>query len=363
MTDKRAKLFWQKCKREIAIQTWDFHERLNLSSHPLDKYKTSRNPNIDMKIVLDNPNFEWNFNILSSNPGITFEDMLSTPQFPWSWSQASCNPNITMEIIEQYKDLNWDRFIVCSNPNLTWDYIITYLDVEACDWIALSKHPNITWEIIKNNLNYPWNWSLVFENPNLNWSYAYELRNLLESNIDDMIWEQDMFEIDAIENINRYISNFSNNPNLTWKIVCENPDIEWNYWDMANHPNIKFEHIIRNKILFMNWVNITINPNITWEIIKSNPKLDWFKEGFVENPNITWEIVEKNPQFDWSLIMRNNFKLDRERIIIEEARKHLAAFRIQTYYRNALVNPNTRIGWNKGMSDFKFMQDHLNNQN
>ena len=62
-------------------------------------------------------------------------------------------------------------------------------------------------------------------------------------------------------------------------------------------------------------------------------------------------------------IMRNNFKLDRERIIIEEARKHLAAFRIQTYYRNALVNPNTRIGWNKGMSDFKFMQDHLNNQN
>ena len=50
-----------------------------------------------------------------------------------------------------------------------------------------------------------------------------------------------------------------------------------------------------------------MNPNITWEIIKQNPDKDWNYYYLSMNPNITWDIIKANTDKDWnySLLFQN----------------------------------------------------------
>ena len=56
------------------------------------------------------------------------------------------------------------------------------------------------------------------------------------------------------------------NPNITWKIVQENPDEPWD------------------------WDELSANSNITWKIVRENLDKPWDWELLSANPNITWEI-------------------------------------------------------------------------
>jgi hypothetical protein len=51
------------------------------------------------------------------------------------------------------------------------------------------------------------------------------------------------------------------------------------------------------------------NPNITWDIVKDNPDTPWDYNWLSENPNITWEIVRDNPnkRWDWTSLSMNLF--------------------------------------------------------
>jgi hypothetical protein len=42
-----------------------------------------------------------------------------------------------------------------------------------------------------------------------------------------------------------------------------------------------------------------MNPNITWEIVRDEPNIQWNWNSIPENPNITWEIVRNEPDFMW----------------------------------------------------------------
>ena len=67
------------------------------------------------------------------------------------------------------------------------------------------------------------------------------------------------------------------------------------------------------------------------------------------NPNITWDIIKDNPDKDWKWggISYNPFTKQKTDFMIEEYHKHLMAFRIQYRWKNALVNPNCRLGIRK----------------
>ena len=119
----------------------------------------------------------------------------------------------------------------------------------------------------------------------------------------------------------------SENPNITWEIIENNPDKDWS------------------------WMFISENPNITMEIIENNPDKNWDWYFISCNPNITWEIIENNPDkdWDWEGISRNPFTKERKDFMIQEYRKYLAAFTIQNRWRNARVNPNCKLGENKNI--------------
>jgi hypothetical protein len=90
------------------------------------------------------------------------------------------------------------------------------------------------------------------------------------------------------------------NPNITWEIICDNPQIKWSWYAISSNQNITWDIICKNPDKPWDWDGISINPNITWEIIlQLNTTVGWDWTEISKHPNITWEIVKANPTYPW----------------------------------------------------------------
>lgn len=154
------------------------------------KTSVSLNPNITIKIVLDNVDFEWNWPSLSTNRGIKLEDMLNNLQLPWKLDNIYLNPSITVadyfkhnnlfnpRLVDQYKlfsrirvdmkdfelyptlfDLLYSNFnsFVCNN-SLTLEMFDSMPFPRNYRRYSLNK--NLTLSYVINNMNsgQDWNW-------------------------------------------------------------------------------------------------------------------------------------------------------------------------------------------------------------
>ena len=74
------------------------------------------------------------------------------------------------------------------------------------------------------------------------------------------------------------------------------------------------------------------------------------------NPNITIKYIIDNPDksWNWKLVSRNPFTKDKEAFLMKRYREHIAAFVIQNAYKNALVDPNCKLGLNRIQRDMVF---------
>lgn len=232
----------------------------------------------------------------------------------WDLDKLCSNPNITWENIKTFKldeqSSNWTA--ISKNPNLTWDIISDTHESIQWNWDEISANPCITWEIIQENPSIPWNIYQIARNPNITWEIIQEI-NLNKQYYDDKSFIQSLatnrnITLEMIKNnfdisclCGRDGSDISKNPSITWKDVCNNTNIRWEWYDLSEHPNITLE-IIKDHMCLLtiglkycewSWFNVSKNPNVTWEIIKANPTFPWVWEGISENPNITWEIMTK----------------------------------------------------------------------
>ena len=110
-----------------------------------------------------------------------------------------------------------------------------------------------------------------------------------------------------------------------WKFIIDHPDRDWNWFNISRNPNITMQDILDNPTKPWDWFAISNNPTITMDFINDNPDKDW----------------------NWYAISRHIFLKDKEEFVIKMYREHLAAILIQNAYKNALVNPNCKIGINK----------------
>ena len=62
---------------------------------------------------------------------------------------------------------------------MNWEFVELHLDKDW-DWCKLSEHehPNITWDIINNNLDKPWELYCLSSNPNVNWKIIHDNPNI-----------------------------------------------------------------------------------------------------------------------------------------------------------------------------------------
>ena len=59
------------------------------------------------QFIIDNPDKDWNWNLISENPNITWEIIQNNSDKPWSRNKILSNKNITWEIIQNNFDKKW----------------------------------------------------------------------------------------------------------------------------------------------------------------------------------------------------------------------------------------------------------------
>ncbi len=59
------------------------------------------------ELIKNHPN---NWDLISRNPNITIEDIYNNPDIPWNWAWVTSNPIITMEIIKENSWMPWHRY-------------------------------------------------------------------------------------------------------------------------------------------------------------------------------------------------------------------------------------------------------------
>ena len=76
--------------------------------------------------------------------------ILEHPEKNWNYYILSFNPNVTWKVIQKHPELFTSWFFISQNPNITWDIILENPE-KPWNYSALSLNPNITIDIVKNN--------------------------------------------------------------------------------------------------------------------------------------------------------------------------------------------------------------------
>ena len=129
-------------------------------------------------------------------------------------------------------------------------------------------------------------------------------------------------------------------------IIRENPDKPWDWYGISNNPNITWDIIQENPDKDWDWYSISCNPNITWDIMRDNPDKPWDWYGISNNPNITMDIIRENldKHWNWNNISRKTFQKDKESFIEDAYKEHLAAYKIQQWWKHITMSPYYKIG-------------------
>ena len=121
----------------------------------------SKNPNVTMADVLNNPQIKWNSYELSRNPAFTLDDFRANPLIERSRPGLSLNPNVTMADFRRGMPWTvWNRGELSQNPNITINDILSATNdnfTGTWNFYDLSRFANITIEDIYATPHLPWN--------------------------------------------------------------------------------------------------------------------------------------------------------------------------------------------------------------
>lgn len=95
---------------------------------------------------------------------------------------------------------------------------------------------------------------------------------------------------------------------ISWLDVCARPDSDYEYISVKT-----FVDVIRNlremdvenrlewdKVYWLGLAGLTKTNSITWDIVLNNPNIEFNAFCLSQNGNISWDIVESNPEIEWN---------------------------------------------------------------
>ena len=125
----------------------------------------------------------------------------------------------------------------------------------------------------------------------------------------------------------------------------------FDYGALSSLSTLKFEDIRR--IGFeknWDWRHISWGDGIQFQDILDNIDLPWNWGFVINNPNLKWDdIIEFNENYPllsvWNVsgYIQNDMKKEKDDFIETLQRKHMAAFKIQCYFRRAYYFPEYKI--------------------
>lgn len=270
---------------------------LKYPDKPWNWIELSSNRSVTWNLVQKLSNKPWDWINLASNPGISWRTLFANlDKFSMKW--VSANPNVTADVVKSYK-LRWDRDGLSMNSNITADDLVDmgfYIDytkpenysiyMESFDGESLRDYESIwrnlsettTTDMVNKYRDKSWNFDIMSRNPKVvatrvtdykkekwDWHSLSENPSIIPEDIDiedPWIWD-----------------DLSQNKAITWEFIQEHPYFPWSYCFMG------------------------CNPNITMKIVEDNPEHVWVF--FDTNPNITLEFVETRGVCCYSLLSGN----------------------------------------------------------
>jgi hypothetical protein len=379
---KRIKRVWD---RERFFKDQLLKERISLLEQKRDDTGLTDFSSIaTLEMIEDNPKLYWNWHDVSSSPFISIHQIFETrSKFLWHWPNVAKREDLTMNLVMEWKKIiRWDRRYLSSNPNLTLDMIINdrlgedgkgkwyYIEDHKCipfkfieenpeffndpdimeypfsskDYIRICSNPNITekdlkkymifyksrfprcyssnisWKFIKKYCAHNWKWDKVIEKEEMTWSkIKRELIPLMKRNKERNYYLENCLPFESAAALKNS------------RIVLDNPlsphGDPWDYEILSQNRKIEEDLIWERRNMDWNWDELSYNYNLPLKFILRLEEKDWY-----------WEEV---------LTSKLRFMKEIETEIINNRRRHLAAFLIQEWWRNIQTNEKHPVGRKK----------------
>lgn len=121
------------------------------------------------KLVLENPDADWNWKWLHGCSDLTMEHILQFSDKDWSWYMLSRNHNFSSDIFLKLPDKNWDWKYLSGygRDKVPFDVILKLPDKDW-DWNSLSNDPNLPIKCVLELKDKPWDWRGIMRNKSFN---------------------------------------------------------------------------------------------------------------------------------------------------------------------------------------------------
>ena len=298
-----------------------------------DWYSLSCHENIIFDHITKNPYLPWDMGALSLNENINLEIVMSHPEIKWSWPDLSVNRGIPIQEIVTHKDLDWKWLsisyredltlkTVLENPEVEWD-MRGVASVARMSEAELEEHPELDLKISDLVVNKSLGFSYLLDRAER--EHSEDIQALCDIFYSACNTREDLVEEVMKYSEKEYFSYFflSRLSKLTFSDVQKiGYDVNWDWRQLSWGDGIKFTDVLANLHLQWEWGHIIVNPNLTWnDVICFNEKYPflavWNINTYIQN-----EMTEERYQFFQGLY-----------------REHMAAFRIQCYFRRAYYDP------------------------
>jgi hypothetical protein len=209
---------------------------------------------VTMQEVVENPQFAWDFRVLTANEYITIQDIISHPKYQWDPAQMSAKKGINIKMVLDNRHLPWDlntlslhihmtfnEFIASlsvinwnygylyRNPNVQFD-CTRWAEVPCWNWYAIAEHPSVNKSIVMNNLDLPWHYHRMQYNKNFT--------------VTEILDDCELF--DPID-----YDHLSSLDSVTVKNVLDFPDKPWDWYKLTYRIPLD---------------DIYANPGLPWDI-------------------------------------------------------------------------------------------------
>ena len=346
----------------------------------------SRNPNITLDILVNNPQHPWDWKEFSSNnPNASLTLAKQHPEHPWCWISLCRNQNVTPEEVIQYPDLDWDFQWLSYHKKTTPKLVYQFPDANW-DWSTLAGHSNFSEADVMSHPKLRAMETSWCYNPNISLSTLKKTLGWTDINVDRLAeltlnrhlkgvkpqedgFARTYFSQYPQELVSRMtLENFVN-PNLSFSYSVCDDNITWIFPShsrltqaLITCPSFKqkmIEYAGRvpkrtyppNKLAI--W--LTKQPFITFADIQNHPEVDWHMRCFALNPNMSWNwlrsqindiLGSETSQGYWikQEISKNHMGGEKERWISHYRLRHIKALQIQRHWRRCSYDPSFKLG-------------------
>lgn len=286
---------------------------------PWNFFQLSMHDDITWDIVSRHPDKPWDFNALSYHRAIDFETVvLRNPDRPWSYDGLSCH--VSANVVMKYPDLPWRYDLLSRHQVFPIEFLQAHLDKEW-DWQRLSENIDYETVIRPTHDTLPWHWWSVSQNPSVTF-------NMVQRD-HDMPWDY---------------GALSSNCNITWANVVST-DFKGG-WDFGCLSRIADWTFVSSHPTEFDWNWYMLSTRVPVDVILAARKCyKWNWRCVSQNPSLRMMHVTENMNIEWHAywLTEHDFAVDRAEMYLNMARRHLAAMRIQQYWRKAVQRPTTAL--------------------